>query len=505
MLGSIFQEPNSHARLPVARRRKIEDSLSHQAADPLTVYCPACNEAFLGRLNDSHCPRCGMVAFAPDQMSLQTIILGEFDDSRSGMIAGTPCEEDDLDCLVGQELDRYSVENFLGKGGMGWVFLARHLHLNRPCALKILTPSLTTRDPDYVDRFYTEGQAAAALIHPNIVTIHAIGRHETYHFLEMEYVGGRSLQRMLGQVALMPLRAAALALGVSNGLAAAHRVGIIHRDLKPDNVLLSHTGIPKIADFGLAKRLHGKARYELPGTLAGTPHFMAPELFLGEDASPASDVYALGVTLYVMLTGHVPFTAESLESLARKVQQDAPPSIRTQRPDVPLELAECLGLLMEKSPANRPRDGIEASQLLQAILGHTRDLESLLYEAFHNEPSVGWRSEGTRYQAKVTLPDGRRQTVFLETSNHELGERLLQIYSLCCPASTEYHADALRLNSAISHGAVALRNVDGQEYFVTLNNYPRATVDAEEIRRSVLEIAMRADAVECRLTGDDRH
>lgn len=477
-----------------------------QTADPLTIYCPACNEAFLGRLGDSRCPRCGISAGPADNASLNTILYSA-GDLDSGLVPATHREQDDLSPLVGSQVDRYQLEMLLGRGGMGWVFLARHLQLNRPCALKILSPSLVTKDPDYLERFYSEGQAAASLNHPNIVTVHAIGQHAGLHYLEMEFVAGRSLQKIVGENLLLPVRAATLALGIANGLAAAHRIGIVHRDLKPDNVLLSHHGIPKLGDFGLAKRLHGKTPAELPGTLAGTPHFMAPELFAGAEATPASDVYALGVSLFVMLTGRVPFTGQGqgLHALATAVQNDPFPNIRAFRPEVPLELCECLGLMLEKSPANRPRDGIEAAQLLQAILGQSRDLESLLHEAFAQEPHVEWSRAGRRFEAQVTLPDGRRQLVFLEASQHDIAERLLQIYSLCCPAIGTFYAEALRLNSTIPHGAIALREVDGREHFVTLNNYPLGTADPEEIRRSVLELALHADAIEMQLTGEDRH
>lgn len=473
--------------------------------DPLTVYCHACNEAFLGQMGTSACPRCGMHVSPAHAASLQTVILNLSDSVRSGAHPHTGTDADDLNTLVGQELDRYRLESFLGKGGMGWVFLGRHLQLDRPCAVKILSPSLIKKDPDYLDRFYSEGQAAASFNHPNIVTVHAIGQMSGKHFLEMEFVPGRSLQKVLTEHALTPTRAATIAQGIAEGLAVAHRQGTVHRDLKPDNVMLTHSGTPKIADFGLAKRLHGKSFAEVPGTLAGTPHYMAPEVFAGAAATAASDIYALGVSLFVMLTGRVPFSRPTFPELASAVQNDTPPNLRALRPDVPLELCECVARMMEKSPGNRPRDGVEASLLLQAILGHEQDLESMMHTAFAHHPDVNWRRDGERCIADVSLPDGRRQTVYVETSRHAVSDRLLQIYSLCCPADERFHREALKLNSSIAHGAVALREIDGRDYFVTLNNYPRGTVDPDEIRRSVLELAAHADAMELCLTGLDRH
>ena len=473
-------------------------------SDPLTVYCPGCNEAFLGVSQGSVCPRCGMPA-TPDIGTLKTMLLRASDQDSKPVRPPTENDED-LNELVGTTLDNYEIESLLGRGGMGWVFLARHLYLNRSCALKLLSPALVADDPDYLDRFCTEGQAAASLVHPNVVTVHAIGQYEELNYLEMEFVPGRSLQHDLRDGPLPALRAVAIALGIANGLAAAHRLGIVHRDLKPDNVLLSHRGVPKIADFGLAKRVRGTSHWDRPGTIAGTPHFMAPELFNGADATPTSDVYALGVCLYFMLTGRLPFVKDGMPALIQSVTHGCPPSIRQLRPEIPLEITECVGLLLDTTPANRPQCGIEAAQLLTAILGQSRDLETLLHEALDHESHVEWRRANGHYRAAVTLADGRQQTVFIENSDHpEFHERLVQIYSLCCPAQEHYFEDALKLNSNLAHGAIALREIDGQVYFVMLSAYPRGTTDAEEIRRSVLELALHADLVEHQLTGDDCH
>lgn len=474
-------------------------------ADPFSIYCPACNEVFLGRRGASICPRCGMPVDALAEASLNTITFTRPGTSHADLRTQRVEKETELLALVDTDLAHYHIHSLLGRGGMGWVFLARHLHLNRACALKILTPSLIERDPEYLERFYSEGRAAAALNHPNVVTVHAIGQHQGMHYLEMEFVPGRTLQKLINEQPLLPIRATTVALGIAEGLAAAHQLGIVHRDLKPDNILISHQNTPKIADFGLAKRLHGTSSSDLPGALAGTPHFMAPELFQGVEASPASDVYALGISLFAMLTGHLPFSGNSVHALSQSIQHDPFPNVRAINPEVPLEIAECLGQMTEKSPANRPRNGVEAAQLLQAILGQVRDLESLLQESFAHEPYVHWDRDGSRYLARVILADGRRQNVYIEVSPHEIDERLLQIYSLCCPSQIRFHEQALRLNSTIPHGAIALREIEGQDYFVTLNNYPLGTADAEEIRRSVLELAAHADAIERELTGEDRH
>ena len=413
--------------------------------------------------------------------------------------------DEELDRYVGKMLHVYHCESLLGRGGMGRVYLAHHAKLQRKCALKILSPRVVANDVDYASRFLQEGRAAAALIHPNIVTTHAIGEVKGLHFLEMEFVAGRSLQKLLqDEHQLTAVRATTLAAWIAEGLAAAHHRGIVHRDLKPDNVLLTQRGLPKIADFGLAKRIVAEdgSRGE---RFAGTPHFMAPELFNKRPSTPSSDVYALGVCYYLMLTGKLPFFSGSLSKLRDAATTEPVPSAREFCDDLTLEMAECLSLLLAKSPANRPRDGIEAAQLLRAVGGQVRDIESLLREAFSDTPDVSWVRSGSRYRLTLLLPDGRKQTLFVEPSDHSAGDRLLLFFSICCDAQPEYYEEALRLNSEIPHGALAIREIDGGLKFVMVDTYLRATVDVEDVRRSALEVAYRADAVEKLLTGLDQN
>lgn len=471
------------------------------------IYCAGCNQRFLQPEGVPVCPRCGMqvqttLTSAVDQ---PTLLFKAAAGAARHVAFGDSDEDRQMHELVGRGLAVYQLESLLGRGGMGWVFLARHNDLQRACALKILAPRLLAEDQAYLERFQNEGRAAAALVHPNVVTAHAIGRHDGLHFLEMEFVPGRSLQAAIDSQRISPVRASTLAAQIASGLAAAHRAGILHRDLKPDNVLLTHLGVPKIGDFGLAKKVVVKQEGQFSEELAGTPNFMAPELFAGAGASPASDVYALGVCYFLMLTGRLPFARPKLRDLIRAVSDDSPPNVRALNPEVPLEVAECVNLMMSRSPENRPRDGTEAAQLLQAVVGQARDIETILAEALGDQPHVARRQSGESFELLVTLPDARRQTVRVEHSLHPGADRLLLIFSACCPADVQHYETALRLNAEICHGALAVREVDGRPYFVMINTYPRATVDPEEIRRSVLEIAMQADAFERRLTGADRH
>jgi serine/threonine-protein kinase len=476
---------------------------------PLAVHrdCPRCGKSVQPVDLITECPHCGYEIRNPRPVPLaETMIGGDLSKLAADSAFETAQPAREADPLVGTDLDVYRIDALLGHGGMGRVYLARHRDLERPCALKILLPELARQDDDYVARFLNEGRHAAKLVHPNIITIHNVGQDRGFYFLEMEFVPGRSLRQLIDdEQRLSPLRATALAARIADGLAEAHRAGIIHRDIKPDNVLMTLQGVPKLADFGLAKRVVREGETSLPDGLCGTPQFMAPELFQGVEGGLASDVYALGVSYFLMLAGRCPYGGDTLNRLMTCLMNEPLPNIRRIVPDVSLEMAECLNLMLDKNPANRPPDGIKAAQLLQAILGQARDLDMLLAEAFRDDPRVGWSREGgQRFRLTVQLPGARRQALYIEPSAHGSAERLLLIYSTCCPAEPAFYETALRLNSEMPHGSVAVREIGGELKFVVVDTYPRSTVDAEEIRRSTHEVASRADAIEKLLTGLDR-
>ncbi|MEZ6061807.1 MAG: serine/threonine-protein kinase [Planctomycetaceae bacterium] len=462
-------------------------------------YCSGCNDYFPAA--SGMCPRCGMSPGDRPDWTHDTQLAAAGSSSNvepaTDLIVAT-----DADLLDGQLLHIYRCERLLGRGGMGVVYLARNESLHRHCALKVLSPKKVSRDVDYVSRFQNEGRAVAALVHPNIVTAHATGQAGDHHFLEMEYVAGQSLQRAIeASKSLGPIGSTAMAVGIAEGLAAAHRLGIVHRDLKPDNVLITPSGIPKIADFGLAKRIVSN---ELKDTkLAGTPLFMAPELFEGAEATPASDVFALGVCYYLMLTGHYPFAGDTMQLLMNAIIQGTFRGVRRHNPEIPLDVAECVSLMLSRSPQNRPADGAAASQLLQAVLGSVRDLDALVLEAFDGLPNVSVRVRGKAFEVVVKLSGDRTQTVFVENSGHKASERLLLIYSVCCDARPDFYEAALRLNSEVLHGALSVRDVDGKPSFVMVDTFPRATVTSTAIRCSVIEVACRSDNIERMLTGRD--
>src|SRR5271166_3040370 len=219
----------------------------------------------------------------------------------------------------------YRVEALLGRGGMGVVYRAWHLRLNRAVALKMLLAGPCAR-PEELGRFQREAEAVAALNHPNIVQVYDVGDVEGRPYFTMELVEGGNLAHQIQGVPQPGHQAAALVATVAEAIHGAHQSGIVHRDLKPANIPLTREGTPKVTDFGLARRLEGNGGLTISGAPLGTPSYMAPEQALGkkEAIGPATDVYALGAILYEMLTGRPPFNADSSTATLQQVLTDEP-------------------------------------------------------------------------------------------------------------------------------------------------------------------------------------
>jgi serine/threonine-protein kinase len=250
----------------------------------------------------------------------------------------------------------YEVKGVLGRGGVGVVYLARHLRLNRPVALKMLLAGPFAQ-PVERERFLREAQAVAALSHPNVVQVHDCGEHDGRPYFTMELMEGGTLARRLAGTPLPARDAAALVAALADAVGAAHTAGVVHRDLKPSNVLLTADGTPKVSDFGLAWRVDGRPELTRTGVAVGTPSYMAPEQAEGEKGAigPATDVYALGAVLYECLTGRPPFRAESdLATLYQVVAREPVPPSRLNH-TVPRDLETICLKCLEKDPAKRYR------------------------------------------------------------------------------------------------------------------------------------------------------
>jgi serine/threonine protein kinase len=280
---------------------------------------------------------------------------------------------DERDSLIGKRIDeRYELLRRLGRGAMGIVYLARHCHLDRLFAVKLLRRELVG-DALTLRRFQREARAAGAVVHPNIVHTYDYGQSgDGRAYLVMEYVEGMMLRAVAAKAVgrqLPPSQTVDLVLQVVQALAAAHAHGIIHRDIKPENILVTHKDyygeVVKVADFGMA-RILSEQRLTTDGAIVGTPEFIAPEMLAGSDVGPPADMYAVGIMLQELLVGSAPFTGSLQAILGSHVTKRAP-RILERRPDlkIPADLDALGTALLQKDPAQRPSAQETINQLMQ--------------------------------------------------------------------------------------------------------------------------------------------
>jgi len=250
-------------------------------------------------------------------------------------------------------IGHYKIVSELGRGGMGVVLKAHEESLNRFVAIKLLGDHLE-EDAEYVERFVREAQSAAALSHPNIVQIYAISEDEGHHYFVMEYVHGTSVQRMIQTKGkIPPAEAARLIIQAAAGLQVAHAQNVIHRDIKPANLMVTDQGLVKIADFGLALMGAATTRLTATGMLMGTPGYLSPEQCLDQSPDHRTDIYSLGVTLFEMVAGAMPFRADSPLALLRLIVEVEPPDIRELNPEVDAELRGIIARMLAKDREDR--------------------------------------------------------------------------------------------------------------------------------------------------------
>jgi serine/threonine-protein kinase len=248
---------------------------------------------------------------------------------------------------------RYELRSQIARGGTAQVYLARDLLLDRPVALKVLFPELSS-DSSFVERFRREAQAAANLSHPNIVPVFDWGESERTYFIVMEHVDGEPLSAVIrGQAPLPAMRAAAIAGDIAKALSYAHRHGVVHRDVKPGNVLITRDGQVKVADFGIARAVGSDDSVTQTGLVMGTATYFSPEQAQGLGVDGRSDVYSLGVVLYEMVTGKAPFAADTPVAIAYKHVSETPVPPRDIEPRVPAPLEAVILRAMAKNPADR--------------------------------------------------------------------------------------------------------------------------------------------------------
>ena len=260
---------------------------------------------------------------------------------------------------------RYKVISRLGAGGMADVFLVEDTQLSRKVALKLLHRRFSA-DPGFVERFRREAQSAASLQHPNVVGVYDRGSWDGTYYIAMEYLPGRSLKQLIRDEApLDPLRAIDITIQILKAARFAHRRGVIHRDLKPHNVIIDENDQAKVTDFGIARA--GASDMTETGSIMGTAQYLSPEQAQGHAVSETSDLYSVGIVLYEMLTGRVPFDADSAVTIALKHVSEGPPQPRRINPSIPDSLEQAVLWSLNKNPSDRPVDADQFIAVLEQV------------------------------------------------------------------------------------------------------------------------------------------
>src|SRR5215204_1797343 len=337
----------------------------------------------------------------------------------------------------GTQLGRYEIRSLLGSGGMGQVYLAQDLQLRRLVALKLLPPEFT-RDEDRLRRFKQEAFAASALNHPNIFTIFEIGQQDQIHFIATEYIDGLSLRQIISKESVRIEQVLDWGTQIASALAAAHAAGIIHRDIKPDNIMVRRDGFVKVLDFGLAKLGEYTSRTSDPeaatlqvvqtdpGKIMGTANYMSPEQTRGLQLDERTDIWSLGVILYELVTGRLPFHGLSASDIVASILTTEPVPLQRFSANVPQELQRIVRKALQKDPDERYHLAKEMAIDLKNL---RRDLEFSAEIERSVQPKSANRSSGIPSQTDIggnvsaTGPIDRARSTATETSTSKENRR----------------------------------------------------------------------------------
>ncbi len=311
--------------------------------------------------------------------------------------------------------DRYELLHPIGTGGMAVVHKAIDTMLERTVAIKLLRDDFSN-DTDFRDRFRQEARSAANLSHPNIITVYDFGLDQQYLFIVMEFISGTDLKSIIRQKGRFTVRETLnLMVQACAGVGYAHRAGLVHCDIKPHNMLVSNDQRLKVTDFGIARALATITPEEQSDVVWGSPHYFSPEQASGSAPSPASDVYSLGIILYEMLTGHLPFISNDATELARMHREDQPTPPRLLNKEIPTQLEEIILKVLSKEPSSRYRTADQLGRILSGLLQSQENIiaevpPQLTYANHHPAPVndvTKFSEENIQQEFMTNVPDGK--------------------------------------------------------------------------------------------------
>lgn len=318
--------------------------------------------------------------------------------------------------MIGKKIYNYEINALLGKGGMGTVYRATDTMLGREVALKMLHPELTIQ-PQFLERFKKEARVLAQLLHVNIAVIYNFLEQDSNHFMVMEFVEGTNLEELMKKYkVLSPQFVVPVFVQALEGLNHAHKKNIFHRDIKPANLMLTPEGTVKLMDFGIAK-IAGEQKMTQVNKIIGTIEYMAPELIQGQDASASSDIYAMGLTLYEVLTGQLPFENDTDYNMMQAIlnKKVSPPdrvSLAVARPAIPKALSDIVMKALEKKPANRFPDARSFQQALIKAFPQYSEINMALLTAAVSKPVVA----ETRLEDSFAAMQTREEAIAVKPS-----------------------------------------------------------------------------------------
>ena len=401
--------------------------------------------------------------------------------------------------MIGRSIGNYKIVRVIGEGGMGTVYLAEHPMIGKRVAVKMLRPDLGT-DPGLVSRFFQEARAVNEIRHPNIVDISDFGKTEDgIVYLVMELLEGRSLRDRLNAEGALPIEDVVTICGqVCDALAAAHRVGIVHRDLKPDNIFLlqdpAQPGVlrSKLYDFGVAKLLGEQDKQvghkTIAGSVVGTPYYMSPEQALCQEVGAASDIYSMGVVMFEMVTGRVPFNAEQLVLLLNAILRQPAPPASEFRPEVPPFLDRLSLRCLEKDPGARPQTMEEVVAILGAGAAELGGQSIALGETMAAGPGLA--------NFTASLPAAARPTAATARTSAPRTRTTLTPQS--APARTSETAPAMRTvvpRDGTSEDTPAARRGSARQGGAGLLGLARNWLNSPRIVRAAVPLVIVAAAV----------